>query len=94
MPHLEISKTVLAHCNIVNNDYQHNLKVLYKFNPCKLFGQLLDILPKSFVFLKIFNSDFLQTFNSEFSQIKIWFTDQNSKVLEIEDTIDIILVIN
>ena len=37
---------------------------------------------------------FLKTFNSEFSYIKIWFTDQNSKPLEIENIINIILVIN
>ena len=28
MPHLEITEVVLVHCNIVNNDYQHGLRVL------------------------------------------------------------------
>ena len=50
------------------------------------FGQLLDISPKNFVFLK--------TFDSEFSYVKIWFTDQNSKPLEIKDEIKITLVVN
>ena len=38
---------------------------------------------------------FLKTaFNTEFSYIEIWFTDENSKPLEIEDKINISLVIN
>ena len=72
---------MLVHCNIVNNDYQHDLRVLYTFISNKSFGQLLDILPKSFIFLK--------TFDSEFSYIEIRFTDQNSKSLKIEDNINI-----
>ena len=55
--------------------------MLYTFIPNKSFGQLLDMSPKIFIFLK--------TFNSELSYIKIWFTDQNSKPLEIEDKINI-----
>ena len=61
--HLEITEVVLVHCNILNNDYQHNSRVLYTFVSNKSFGQLLDISPKSFVFLK--------TFNWEFSYIKV-----------------------
>ena len=38
--HLEINEVVLVHCNMVINDYQHNLRVLYIFTPNKLFGQL------------------------------------------------------
>ena len=52
-------------------------EVLYTFVPKKSFGQLLDISPKKFIFLK--------TFNSEFSYIEIWFTDQIYKLLETED---------
>ena len=37
---------------------------------------------------------FLKTFNSEFSYIEVWFTDQNSKPLEIGDKMNITLVIN
>ena len=79
--HLEITELVLVHCNIVNNDYQQDSRVLYTFVPNKLFGQLLDISPK--------NSIFLKTFNSEFSCIAVWFTDQISKPLETEDKINI-----
>ena len=37
---------------------------------------------------------FLKTFNSEVSFIEVWFTDQNSRQVEIEDKIKIILVVN
>ena len=37
---------------------------------------------------------FLKTFNSEILYIEVWFTDQNSKPLEIEDKINMTLVIN
>ena len=52
MCHLAINEVVLVHCNIVNNDYQQDSRVLYTFVPNKLFGQLLDISPKYFIFLK------------------------------------------
>ena len=31
--------------------------------------------------------------NSEFQEIKIWFTDQTSKPLEVEDKISVTLII-
>ena len=86
LPHLKITEVVLVHCNIVNNDYQQDSKVLYTLVRNNSFGQLLDISPKNFIFLK--------TFDSEFSYIEVWLTDQNSKPLEIEDKINITLVIN
>ena len=86
MPQIEINEVVLIHYNIVNNNYQQNLRVLHTFLPSKLFGQLLDISPKHFIFLN--------SFNSEFSHIEVCFTDQNFKPLEIEDKISITLVIN
>ena len=85
-PYLEITEAILVHCNVVNNSYQQNSRVLYTFVPNKSFGQLLDISPKNFIFLK--------TFDSEFSYIEVWFTDQNSKPLEIEDKIKTTVVIN
>ena len=86
MPYLEITEVVLVHCDIINNNYQQYLRVLYTFIPNKSFGQLLDISPKSFIFLK--------TFDSEVSYIEVWFTDQNSKPLEIVDKLNITLIIN
>ena len=35
----------------------------------------------------------LGTTNTEFSFIEVWFTDQNSKPLEIEDNINLTLII-
>ena len=52
VPHLEITEAVLAHCNIVNNDYQQDLIVLYTFVPNKPFGSLLGISPANNIFLK------------------------------------------
>ena len=86
VPRLEITEVVLILCNIVNNDYQQDSRVLHTFVPNKSFGQSLDISPESFIFLK--------TFNSEFSYIEVWFTDQSSKPREIEDKINVTLVIN
>ena len=86
VPYLEITEVVLIHCNVVNNSYQQKSRGLYTFVPNKSFGQLLDISPKNFIFLK--------TFDSEFSFIEVWFTDQNSNPLEIEDKINITSVIN
>ena len=45
VPHLEITEVVFVHCNIVNNDYQQDSRVLYTFVPNKFFGSLLDIFP-------------------------------------------------
>ena len=52
------TEVVLLHCNIVNNDYQQDSRVLYEFVPNTSFGQLLDISPKNVIFLKAFDSVF------------------------------------
>ena len=75
-----INIIVLIHCNIVN------IKIQESCIHMSLISQLLDISPKNFIFSK--------TFNSEFLYIEVWFTDQNSKPLEIEDKINITLVFN
>ena len=56
MPHLEVTEVVLVHCNIVNNDYQQDSRVLYTFVPNKPFGRLLEISRKNHIFLKRFSS--------------------------------------
>ena len=48
--HLEITEVILVHCNIVNNDYQQDSRVLYTVVPNKPFGQLLQISPTNFFF--------------------------------------------
>ena len=58
MPCLEITEVVLVHCNIVNNDYQQDLRVLYTFVQNKPFGSLLEISPSNHIFLKILNSEY------------------------------------
>ena len=39
------------------------------------------------------NHIFLKTFNSEYDEIVVWFTDQNSEPLEIKDRINLTMVI-
>ena len=56
--HLEITKVVLVHCDIVNNDYQQDWRVLHTFVPNKPFGSLLEISPTNHIFLKTFNSEY------------------------------------
>ena len=85
VPHLEVVELVLVHCNLVNNDYQQNSRILFTFVPNKTFDSLLEISPTNHVFLK--------TFNSQFQEIEIWFTDQTSTPLEVEDKINVTLII-
>ena len=68
VPRLEVVELVLVRCNLVKNNYQEDSRILYAFVPNKTFGGLLEISQTNHVFLK--------TFNSEFQEIKIWFTDQ------------------
>ena len=86
VPYLEITEVILIHCNVINNSYQQDSRFLSTFVPNKSFSQLLDISPKNFTFLKPFESEFLY--------IEVWFTDQNSNPLEMENRINITLVIN
>ena len=86
VPKLENVEVGLVHCNLVNNSYQQASRVLFTFVPTKQYGQLISISPKSLIFLK--------TMNTEFSEIEVWFTDQNNNTLEIEDNVNISLMIN
>ena len=85
MPKLESVEVVLVHFNLVNNKYQQTSKVLFTFVPNKQFGQLITISPYSLTML--------YTTNTEFSSIELWFTDQNSKQLEIENDVNKALII-
>ena len=75
VPDMEINEAALVHCDIANSDYEQDSKVLYTFVPNKPFDQLLNISPKDFMFSK--------PSNSEFSYIKIWFTDGITNILVI-----------
>ena len=86
VPRLENVEVFLVHCNLLNNSYQQHSRVLFIFIPNKQYGQLISISPHSLVFLK--------TMNTDFSEIDIWFADQNNDALGIEDNVNISLMIN
>ena len=73
------------HCNLVKNDYQHTSQVLLTFVPNKEFGQLINISPHPLTMMN--------TVNTEFSSVEVWFKDQASKALEIENNINLTLII-
>ena len=54
VPHLEITEVILVLGNIANSNYQQDSGVLYTCVPNKSFGQLLDISPKNFIYLKTY----------------------------------------
>ena len=85
MPKLEPVEVVLVHCNLVNNNYKQTSKVLFTFVLNKQFGQLINTAPHSLTMLG--------TTNTESSFIEVWFTDQNSEPLEIEDNVNLTLII-
>ena len=80
IPKLESVQVVLVHCNLVKNYYQHLLKVLFRFVPNKQFGQLINISPNTLTMMNTVNT-------------QVWFTDQISKALEIEDNVNLTLII-
>ena len=85
IPKLESVEVFLVHCNLVKNDYQHTSKVLFAFGPDKQFGKLINISRNSFTMMN--------TINTEVSSVEVWFTDQASKALEIEDNVNLTLII-
>ena len=82
VPRLEVAELALVHCNLANNDYQQDSRILHAFASNKTFGILLETSPTNHAFLKTFNSE-----------IKIWFTNQTSAQLELEDKINVTLII-
>ena len=85
IPQLDQVEYVLLHCNIVQNNYLQNSKLLYEFVSNKTFGQLISVKPP------VFNQ--CKTSDSIFDYIEIWFTDQNNKSLQIEDKVSVTLII-
>ena len=85
VPKIESVEVVLVHCNLVKNDYQHTSKVSVTFVPNKKFSQLINISPHAFAMMN--------TVNTEFSYVEVWFTDQASRALEIEDNVNLTLII-
>ena len=85
VPELEQVHSVLLHCNVVRNDFLQDSKLLYTFVPTNVFGQLLSIELKELIRSK--------TTDSILDYIEIWFTDQNSNPLQIEDSVSAALII-
>ena len=85
VPKLESVKVVLVYCNLVNKGYQKASKVLFTFAPNKQFGQLITISHHSLTMLK--------TTNAEFQSVELWFTDQDNRLLQIEDSVNITLIL-
>ena len=85
VPKLESVEVVLVHCNLVKNYYQHTSKVSFSLVPNKQFGQFINISPHSLAMMN--------TINTEFSFVEVWFADQASKALETEDNVNVTLII-
>ena len=86
VPSLELVEVVLVQCNLVNDQYQQKSEVLYTSTRNKSYAYLLNVEPSNLVFL--------ETYNTEFDEIVITFTDQNGRSLEIGDKVNLILLIN
>ena len=76
VPSLEVVEVVLVQCNLVDNQYQQKSEVLYTFTPNKSCAYLLNVEPSNLVLLK--------TYNTEFDEIIITFTDQNGRNIKID----------
>ena len=85
VPKLEYIEVVLVHCNLVRNDYQRTSKVLFTFVPKKEFGQLINVSSHSLTMMN--------TINTEFSFLEVWFGEEVSKALEIEDSVNLTIII-
>ena len=85
VPKLESVEIVLVHCNLVNSSYQKASKVLFTFVPNRKFGQLITISSHLLAMLK--------ATSAELQSIELWFTDENNRPLEIEDSLNITLII-
>ena len=85
MPQLESVAVVLVHCNLVQKWLSTHIKSFVYFCP----KQRIWAINKYFA--TFFNK--MNTVNTEFSLGEVWFTDQGSKALEIEDNVNLALII-
>ena len=81
VPKLGNVKNVLVFCNLVQNNYLQESKLLFSFVLNSRFGSLLSITPQV---LK-----YCDTVDSIFYYIEILFTDQNNRPLQIDDDVTI-----
>ena len=84
VPKLEIVRSVLVFCNLVQNVNLQDSKLLFSFVPNSRFGSLLSITPQV---LKYCN-----TVDSIFDYIKVLFIDQSGRPLEIDDDITVSII--
>ena len=83
---LEVVEVVLLQYNLVDNKYQRMSDVFYTFTPIKYYAYLLNFESIDLLFLK--------TYNTEFDEFMITFTNQNGRTLEIKDRVNLTLFIN
>ena len=81
MPSLEVVEVVLIQRNLVDNQYQQKSVIFCTFTPSKSYAYLLNVKTSNLVFLR--------TYNTEFVDIAIIFTDHNGRALEIEDKVNL-----
>ena len=67
---LKVFEIFLFQCNLVDNQYQRKSEVLNNFSSNESYAYLLNVEPSNLVFLK--------TYNTEFDEIMITFTDQKT----------------
>ena len=85
VPRLEIVRNVLVFCNLVENVYLQDSKLLFSFFPNSRFGSLLSITPQV---LK-----YSHTVDLIFGYIEISFPDQNGRPLENDDDITVTIIV-
>ena len=85
VPKLEIVRNDLVFCNLVENVYLQDSKLLFSFVPNSRFGSLLSITPQV---LK-----YCDTVDSIFDYTEISFADQNGRPLEIDADITVMIII-
>ena len=83
---VEVIQVVLVQCSLVDNQYQQMSEELCTFTLNKSYAYLLNVKPGNLVYLK--------TYNTEFVEIIVTFTDGNGRPLEIEDKVNLTLLIN
>ena len=85
IPRLEIVRNVLVFCNLVENVYLQDSKLLFSFVPNSRFGSLLSITPKVLTYC--------DTVDSISDYIEISLADQNGRPLGINDDITVTIII-
>ena len=85
VPKLEIVRNVLALCNLVQNVFLQDSKLLFSFDPKSRFGSLFSIT------LQVLK--YCDTADYIFDYIEISFADQNDRPLEIVYDITVTIII-